>query len=83
MSVNHEQLERLVDKMEQGTAATTKYSWIDLAHEVLRMRRALDAMKDDCLSVARDPERTPVEQNFALCVIDQLDYYVLGENNEC
>ena len=82
MSVNHDQLKRLVDEMEQGTAATTKYSWLDLAHEVLRMRQALDAMKDDCLSMAGDPERTPVEQNFALCVIDQIDYYALGEKNE-
>ena len=82
MRVNHEQLKRLVEEMEQGTAATTKHSWLDLAHEVLRMRQALDTIKDDCLSMARDPERTPVEQNFALCVIDQIDYYALGEKNE-
>lgn len=82
MSVNHEQLKRLVDEMEQGTAATTKYSWLDLGHEVLRMQRELGAMRRAWLSLASDPDRTPVEQNFALQVVDHIDS-VLGENNEC
>lgn len=81
MSVNHEQLKRLVEEMEQGTAATTKYSWLDLAHEVLRMQQELGAMRRAWLSLASDPERTPVEQNFALCAVDHIDS-VLGENHE-
>lgn len=81
MSVNHEQLKRLVEEMEQGTAATTKYSWLDLAHEVLRMRRELGAARDAWLLMISDAERTPTEQNFAMHVVDHIDS-VLGENNE-
>lgn len=81
MSVNHDQLKRLVDEMEQRTAATTKYSWLDLAREVLRMRQELGAMRRAWLSLASDPDRTPVEQNFAMHVVDHIDS-VLGENNE-
>ena len=82
MSVNHEQLNRLVAEMEQGTAATTKYSWLDLGHEVLRMQRELGTMRRAWLSLASDPDRMPVEQNFAFHVVDHIDS-VLGENNEC
>lgn len=81
MSVNHEQLNRLVAEMEQGTAATTKYSWLDLGHEVLRMQRELGAMRRAWLSLASDTDRTPAEQNFALQVVDHIDS-VLGDNNE-
>ena len=81
MSVNHNQLKRLVTEMEQGTAATTKYSWLDLAHETLRMHRELDVMRDAWLRMASDPERTPVEQNVSLRVVDHIDS-ILGENND-
>lgn len=81
MSVNHEQLKRLVDEMEQGTAATTKYSWLDLAHEVLRMQQELGAMRHAWLSLASDPDHTSTAQNFAMYVVDHIDS-VLGENNE-
>ena len=41
MSINHERLKRLVAEMEQDVAATTTYSWLDLAGEILRMRKEL------------------------------------------
>ena len=41
MSINHNHLKRLVAEMEQEVAATTKYSWLDLAQEILRMRKEL------------------------------------------
>lgn len=41
MSINHSHLKRLVAEMEQGVAATTSYSWLDLAQEILRMREEL------------------------------------------
>lgn len=41
MSINHNHLKRLVAEMEQGAAATTKYSWLELAEEILRMRKEL------------------------------------------
>lgn len=41
MSINHDHLHRIVTEMEQGAAATTKYSWLDLAQEVIRLREEL------------------------------------------
>lgn len=41
MRINHEHLRRVVAEMEQGVAATTTYSWLDLAREILRMRKEL------------------------------------------
>ena len=37
-------LKRLVTEMEQGVAATTQYSWLDLAQEVIRMREEIDEL---------------------------------------
>lgn len=41
MSINHEHLRRLVKEMEQGVAATTSYTWLDLAQEAIRLREEL------------------------------------------
>lgn len=41
MSINHNHLKRLVAEMKQGVAATPKYSWLDLAEEVIRLREEL------------------------------------------
>ena len=81
MSVNHEQLKRLVEEMEQGTAATTKYSWLDLAHEILRMQQELGVMRRAWLSLASDPDHTSMAQNFAMHAVDHIDS-VLGDDNE-
>ena len=32
---------RIVKEMEQGVAATTQYTWLDLAQEVIRLREEL------------------------------------------
>lgn len=45
MSVNHDHLHRIVTEMEQGVAATTKYTWLDLAKEVLRLQKEITAME--------------------------------------
>ena len=37
-------LKRLVTEMDQGVAATTQYSWLDLAQEVIRMREEIDEL---------------------------------------
>lgn len=37
-------LKHLVTEMEQGVAATTQYSWLDLAQEVIRMREEIDEL---------------------------------------
>lgn len=41
MSIDYDHLRRVVAEMEQGAATTTKYSWLDLAQEILRMRKEL------------------------------------------
>lgn len=37
-------LKNQVTEMEQGVAATTQYSWLDLAQEVIRMREEIDKL---------------------------------------
>ena len=41
MSIDYDRLRELVGEMEQGVAATTRYTWLDLARELLRLRREL------------------------------------------
>lgn len=81
MSINHDHLQRLVTEMEQGVAATTKYTWLDLAEEILRMRDQLTAMKRPWFAIAIDPKRNEVEQNLATYVLEHIDH-ILGEVNE-
>ena len=46
MSIGYDRLRQLVAEMEQGTAATTRYTWLDLARELLRLRRELTDLRD-------------------------------------
>lgn len=41
MSINHNYLKRLVEEMEDGATIPTPYSWLDLAQEVIRLRKEL------------------------------------------
>ena len=47
MSINHDHLRRIVTEMEQGVAATTSYTWLDLAQEVIRPQKGLQAIRND------------------------------------
>lgn len=47
MRINHEHLQHLVAEMKQGVTATTKYSWLDLAQENLRLQKGLRAIRGD------------------------------------
>ncbi|MDK7047776.1 hypothetical protein QP324_04195 [Corynebacterium sp. UMB0012] len=47
MSINHDHLQHLVAEMKQGVTATTKYSWLDLAQENLRLQKGLRAIRRD------------------------------------
>lgn len=38
MTIDYDQLRELVGEMEQGVAVTTRYTWLDLARELLRLR---------------------------------------------
>lgn len=54
MSINHEQLERLVAEMEQGVVATTRYSWLDLAKEILRLHQEISKLRNSLVQIATD-----------------------------
>lgn len=81
MSINHDHLRRVVAEMEQGVAATTKYSWLDLAQEVLRMRGELTALQEEARYAAKIYEPGPAAQR----VFDALDTtinQILGDHDE-
>ena len=44
MSIDYSHLSRVVMEMEQGVNATTKYSWLDLARELIRIRGEMDEL---------------------------------------
>lgn len=81
MSIDYDQLRRVVEETEQGVAATTTYTWLDLAEEILRMRDQLTAMKRPWFAIAIDPKRNEVEQNLATYVLEHIDH-ILGATND-
>lgn len=78
MSINHNHLKRLVAEMKQGVATTTKYSWLDLAEEILRMRKELTDLQEEARYAAKIHATGPNAQR----VFDALDTtinQILGE----
>lgn len=47
MRIDYDHLRRVVAEMKQGVAATTRYSWLDLAQENLRLQKGLRAIRRD------------------------------------
>lgn len=47
MRIDYDHLRRVVAEMKQGVTATTKYSWLDLAQENLRLQKGLRAIRRD------------------------------------
>lgn len=81
MSINHDHLQRLVKEMEQGVAATTKYTWLDLAQEILRMRGELTDLQEEARCAAKIHTPGPNAQR----VFDALDTtinQILGDHDE-
>lgn len=81
MSIDHNHLSRVVAEMEQGVNATTKYSWLDLAQEILRMRGELTALQEEARCAAKIHTPGPNAQR----VFDALDTtinQILGDHNE-
>lgn len=69
MSINHDHLQHLVAEMKQGVATTTKYSWLDLAEEILRMRKELTDLQEEARYAAKIHATGPAAQR----VFDALD----------
>ena len=81
MSINHEHLRRVVAEMEQGVSATTRYSWLDLAQEVLRMRKELTDLQEEARYAAKIHATGPTAQR----VFDALDTtinQILGDRDD-
>ena len=81
MSINHDHLQHLVAEMEQGVAATTTYSWLDLAQEILRMRGELTNLQEEARAAAKIHATGPTAQR----VFDALDTtinQILGDHDE-
>lgn len=81
MSINHEHLRRVVAEMEQGVSATTRYSWLDLAQEVLRMRKELTDLQEEARSAAKIHATGPTAQR----VFDALETtinQILGDHDD-
>lgn len=81
MSINHNHLKRLVAEMEQDVAATTSYSWLDLAQEVLRMQKELISLQEEARSAAKIHATGPTAQR----VFDALETtinQILGEYDD-
>ena len=90
MSINHDHLHRIVTEMEQGVAATTQYTWLDLAQEVIRLRAGVEQILEMCL-LERDaafqdsPMRAGEVAAFNLCaerLTDLLAAHILGDHDE-
>ena len=54
MSIDYDQLHRTIEEIEQGANATTKYSWIELARELLQIRREIGELRDEVARTATD-----------------------------
>lgn len=81
MSINHDHLHRIVTEMEQGVAATTKYTWLDLAEEILRMRKELTDLQEEARYAAKIHATGPNAQR----VFDALETtinQILGEYDD-
>ena len=81
MSINHDHLHRVVAEMEQGVAATTQYTWLDLAQEILRMRGELTDLQEEARYAAKFYAPGPTVQQ----VFDALDAtinQILGDHDD-
>jgi|GEM_PF-2140068 len=80
MRIDYGHLRRVVAEMKQGVSATTRYSWLDLAQEVLRMRKELTDLQEEARYAAKIHATGPAAQR----VFDALDTtinQILGEHD--
>lgn len=65
MSIDYDRLRELVAEMEQGTAATTRYTWLDLAHELIRLRDGVKRVADELGAKAEYAPNIPRQASYA------------------
>lgn len=77
MSINHNYLKRLVAEMEQGNTVTTKYNYLDLAKEVIRLREKLHSLVDEVFEASEMNMMSPSEaegaETVARVIVDILN----------
>lgn len=81
MRIDYDHLRRVVAEMKQGVSATTRYSWLDLAQEVLRMRKELTDLQEEARAAAKIHATGPTAQR----VFDALETtinQILGDHDE-
>lgn len=76
MNINHNHLQRVIAEMEQGATVTTKYNYLDLAQEILRMRENVEG-----LIIAMEKRSVTAEPQNPDTIAGYLREIVLGENN--
>lgn len=76
MNIDHNYLKRLVAEMEQGATVTTKYNYLDLAKEILRIRENVEG-----LIIAMEKRSVTAEPQNPDTIAGYLREIVLGENN--
>lgn len=76
MNIDHNYLKRLVAEMEQGVTVTTKYNYLDLAKEILRMRENTEG-----LIIAMEKRSVTAEPQNPDTIAGYLREIVLGEND--
>ena len=83
MSIDYGHLRRVVAEMEQGVAATTKYSWLELAQEVLRMQKELTDYRNLQHEVSINYAFfSRARREAAALTRDKIDRILNGETNE-
>lgn len=53
MSIDYDKIRRELDEMEAGVHVTTRYTWADLAHELLHLRDEIETIRDRCTAQAK------------------------------
>lgn len=77
-----EQVRFLFEAGHPGVDTELAAAALQLAQEVLRMRRELKSMHDAWLLMAEDPDRTPTEQNLAERVVDHIRTVLRDHHDE-
>lgn len=82
MSVDHDRLRAELGEIEAGVHVTTRYTWADLASELLLLRDCLgdilNVMAYDCANINKD--HYPITKKYLETYADRLTVLLKGDN---
>lgn len=81
MTIDYDRLRQLVAEMEQGVAATSRYTWLDLARELLALRDGVKQVADDFGANAEYAPNIPRQAAYADAE-QRLNHLLNGDTNE-